>query len=79
MILTYPIERSQNKPRKQYLVEGVGLNLWELVLHVVGVHRLDLFSSWRSKDLDYLNQLVNSALSWEQRLTQHQLCHDASR
>lgn len=79
MILTCHIAKISSSLRKQYLAERVGLDLRELMLHVVGVHSLDLFPSWCSKDLDDLNQLINSALSREQGLTQHQLCHDTSR
>ena len=62
---------------KPYLREWVRLNLWELVFHVVGIHRLDLVSRWCTKNLDDLHQLVDPALSREKGLTQHQLRHNA--
>lgn len=60
------------------LVEGVRLDLRELVLHVVGVHGANLLSSRRAEDFDDLNQLVNTRFTREQRLTKHQLSHDTS-
>lgn len=62
-----------------YLVERVGLDLGELVFHVVGVHRLDLLSGRRAQDLDDLDELVDAALAREEGLAQHQLGHHASR
>lgn len=60
------------------LVEGVRLDLRELVLHVVGVHGANLLPSRRAENLDDLDQLVNTRFTWEQRLTKHQLGHDTS-
>jgi hypothetical protein len=54
------------------------LDLREFMLHVVGVHGLDLLPRWRPKHLDNLNQLVNAALAGEQRLTQHQFRHNTT-
>lgn len=66
-------------PRDQaYLAERVRLDLWELVLHVVGVHGADLIAGGCSQHLDDLYQLVNARLAWEKRLSEHQLCHDAT-
>lgn len=42
------------------LVEGVRLDLRELMFHVVGVHRTDLFPSRCSQHLDNLHKLVNA-------------------
>jgi hypothetical protein len=61
-----------------YLVEGVRLDLGELVFHVVGVHGADLIASRSSQDLDDLNQLVDARLTREQRLTEHELSHDTA-
>jgi hypothetical protein len=61
-----------------YLVEGVRLDLGELVFHVVGVHGADLIASRSSQDLDDLNQLVDTRLTREQRLTEHELSHDTA-
>lgn len=55
------------------------LDLRELVLHVVGVHGANLISSRCSQHLDDLYELVNARLAWEKRLSEHQLCHDATR
>lgn len=43
-----------------YLVEGMRLDLGELVFHVIGVHCADLFPSRGAKNLDDFHQLVNS-------------------
>ena len=66
------------KIAKPYLVEGVGLDLGELVFHVVGVHGANLIASGSSQDLDDLNQLVDTRLTGEQRLAKHELSHDAA-
>lgn len=60
-----------------YLGERVRLDLWELVLHVVRVHCLDLLPRWSAEHFDDLDQLVDSTLPWEERLPKHQLRHDA--
>lgn len=57
----------------------MGLDLRKLVFHVIRVHRLDLFSGRCTKDLDNFHQLVDTALAREERLPQHQLCHDTTR
>ena len=61
------------------LIERVRLDLRELVLHVVGVHSPNLLPSGRTQDLDDLDQLVDTRFTGEERLSQHQLCHDATR
>jgi hypothetical protein len=43
----------------------MGLDLRELVLHVVRIHRLDLFPGRRAKDLDNLYKLIDTTLSGE--------------
>lgn len=57
------------------LVEWVWLDLGELVLHVVGVHGADLITGRRAQHLDDLDELVNTRLTREQGLSQHQLSH----
>jgi hypothetical protein len=49
------------------------------VLHIVGVHRLDLFSGRCAKNLDNFHQLVDTALTREKWLAQHQLRHNTTR
>lgn len=61
------------------LREWVWLDLWELMLHVVGVHGSDLFASRCTEDLDDFHELIDSRLSGEEWLTEHQFRHDASR
>ncbi len=61
----------------EHLVERVRLDLRELVLHVVRVHGSDLFPSGRPQDLDDLDELVDARLSGEERLSQHELGHNA--
>lgn len=61
------------------LVEWMWLDLRELVLHVVWVHRTNLVAGWGTENLDNLHQLVDSRLAREERLSQHQLGHNTSR
>ena len=58
------------------LDEWMRLNLRKLVFHVVGVHRLDLLPRRRSQNLDNFHELVDAALTREQRLAEHQLGHN---
>jgi hypothetical protein len=60
------------------LDEWVRLNLRKLVLHVIGIHRLDLLPRGRSQNLDDFHQLVDAALTREQGLAEHQLSHDTT-
>jgi hypothetical protein len=64
---------------KKYLIEWMGLDLRELVFHVIGVHRPDLIPSRRSQDFDDFHQLIDAGFAWEERLAQHKLSHDAAR
>ena len=59
---------------KIYLGPGMGFNLGEFELCVVGVHLLDLFSRRCSKNLDNLHKLVHSTVSGEDGLAKHQFC-----
>merc|ERR1719174_2188957 len=54
------------------------LDLRELELRVVRIHRHELLARWGSQDLDDLNELVHPAFAREQGLTQNHLCHYAS-
>ena len=58
-----------------YLVEGMRLDLRELVLHVVGVHGANLFPGRGAKHLDDLHQLVDTRLTGEEGLAEHQFRH----
>jgi len=49
----------------------MSINLRELKLSVIGVHRLDLLSGGCAQHFDDLNKLVDSRLSGEQGLTEH--------
>lgn len=60
------------------LVEGMGLDLRKLVLHIVGVHGSNLFTSWCSQHFNDLHQLIDSRLAREERLAKHQFSHDAT-
>jgi len=53
-------------------------DLRESVLLVVRVHGLNLLFGRRTKNLDDLDQLVDSALSGENGLTQHEFSDDAA-
>lgn len=55
------------------------LDLWEFVLHVIRVHRLNLFAGGGAKNLDDLNKLINAAFAGEEGLAQHKLGHDTAR
>ena len=59
--------------------QRVRLDLREAVLHVIGVHRLDLLPRRRAQHLDDLDQLVDARLAREKRLPEHELCHHAAR
>lgn len=50
----------------------------EVGLAYIRVHGLDLVPRGCTQHLDDLDQLVNSRLSWEERLSQHQFGHDTS-
>lgn len=54
------------------------LDLWEFVLHIIWVHRLDLLTRGSSEHFDDLDKLINATLAGEQGLAEHQLSHDAS-
>lgn len=55
-----------------------GLDLRESVLLVLGIHRKDLMSLWGSQNFDYLYKLINSRLSREDGLAQHELSNDTT-
>lgn len=61
-----------------YLIEWVGLDLRELVFHVVRVHGANLLTGRSSEDFDNLNELVNARFAREEGLSEHQFCHDAA-
>lgn len=61
------------------LVEGMRLDLGELVLHIVRVHGPNLLSRRGTQHLDDFDQLVDTRLAGEERLAQHQFGHDTSR
>jgi hypothetical protein len=50
---------------QKYLIEGMGLDLGELVFHVIRIHRPDLLPGRGSQDLDDLDQLVDARFAWE--------------
>jgi hypothetical protein len=58
-----------------YLAEGVWLDLWEFVFHVIGIHGTNLVACRSAQDFDNFYQLINTRLSGEQRLAQHEFCH----
>ena len=62
-----------------YFRERMGFDLWEFVLHIIRVHGLDLLPRRCPQNLDDLHQLVDTTLTREQGLAQHQLSHDTSR
>lgn len=54
------------------------LDLGELVLHVVRIHGADLVASGRAENLDDFYELINARLAREQRLAEHEFCHDTA-
>lgn len=62
----------------EHLIEGMWLDLWEPMFHVVRVHGPNLLTGGSTQNLDDLHKLVDSRLSREERLPQHELGHDAS-
>ena len=56
----------------------VGFNLWKLELRVTGVHAVDLVPSRSTQHFNYLDKLVDSRLSWEERLANEKLSNDAT-
>jgi hypothetical protein len=59
-------------------IEGMRLNLRELVLHIVGVHCSNLFPSRCTQNFDDLDELVDTRLAREKRLAKHELGHHTS-
>lgn len=74
-----PSDTPRARTPRTNLVEWMGFDLRKLVLHVVGIHRLDLLPGRCAKNLDNLHQLIDTALTREQWLAQHQLRHDTTR
>lgn len=62
----------------KHLLPGMSLNLRELELAVVRVHRVNHFSSRCAQNFNNFDQLVHTWLSWEQGLAQQQLGHNAT-
>ena len=60
------------------LLPRVGLDARELEFRVVGIHGMDLLLGRGPQNLDDLYQLVNARLTWEQWLSEQQLCNDAA-
>ena len=58
-----------------YLVEWMGFDLGEFVLHIIGVHCTDLFPRRSAQHFYNLYKLVDPRLPREQWLPQHQLGH----
>jgi hypothetical protein len=61
-----------------YLTERMGLDLGELVLHVVGVHCADLVARGCAEDFDDLHELIDTRLTREKWLAKHKLSHDTA-
>lgn len=63
---------------KTHLVEGMGLDLREFVLHVVRVHGADLVARGRAEHFDDFHELVDTRLAGEERLSEHEFGHDTA-
>lgn len=77
---SFPRQRSCDRGKQAgqswtYLIEGMGLDLRELVLHVIGVHGANLFPSRSAEHLDDFHQLVNARFTREEGLAEHQFSH----
>ena len=59
----YQINSVRRHALAEDLAPGVGCDLGELELGVVGVHAVDLFPGGGTQDLDDLHQLVHSTLT----------------
>jgi hypothetical protein len=53
-------------------------DLWEPVFFVIWVHGLYLFFRWSSQNFDDLDELVNTAFTWENWLTEHEFSDDTA-
>lgn len=73
------IDSIRRSTRSEYLREGVRFDLRELVLHIIRIHSFNLLSRRRAEYLDNLHELIDTRLSWEQRLSQHQFRHHTTR
>jgi hypothetical protein len=65
--------------RAEHLVPRACLDLRELELHVRAIHLLDLRPRRRAENFDNLDELVDAALSGEERLSEEELRADAAR
>ena len=61
----------KNVKGSDHLIEGMGLDLWEFVFHVVWIHCPNLVTGWSPENFDNLNQLVDSGFARKEGLTQH--------
>ncbi len=66
-------------PIPKHLAPRRRLDLRELVFGIVGVHGEQLLLGGRAEHLDDLYQLIDRRFAGKQRLSQHQLGHDAAR
>ena len=60
---------------KARLIEWMRLDLWEFVLHIIRVHRLDLVPRWRPQNLDNFDQLIDPTFTRKEGLTEHEFRH----
>mmetsp|Transcript_83043 Transcript_83043/g.199297 ORF Transcript_83043/g.199297 Transcript_83043/m.199297 type:complete len:296 (+) Transcript_83043:89-976(+) len=67
------VHRIGRGPRAEDLVPGMRLDLRELELCVVRIHRHELFAGGRAQHLDDLHQLVHPTFSREDRVSQDEL------
>ena len=62
-----------------YFRKWMWFDLWELVLHIVRVHRANLIARRSAEHFDDLDELIDTGFTREERLSEHQLCHNTSR
>ena len=65
-------------PVPEDLFPGQRLDLWESIFGVIFVHCQNLVTGWCPQDFDDLDELVNTTLSWENWLSKHDFCDNAT-
>ena len=74
----HEINRFSWCPVAEHLIPRQWLNLGEAILGVVRVHGQDLFAGRCTQNFDNFNELVNSAFSGEDWLSEHKFGDDAA-
>ena len=62
----------------EHLLPWQRSNLWESVFFVIRIHGLYLFLRWSSQNFNDLHELVDTAFTWENWLTEHEFSNDTA-